>query len=189
MSVKKGVSHLVNHIEEYVCGLLLATFVVLLFAQILARQFFAYSIPWAEEVATYMFVWFAYLGAVVAAKMSAHNRVTFQFKFFPPIVKKVSETFADLLWVAFNLYFTWLSYDFVFNRMNAFWKSQTTGVPMKYFFMVLPVAFLLMSLRILWNNYLLWFKSIEIIDPESQELAQLQKPHEETVESTTVKGA
>lgn len=175
MNVKKVFLHLVDHIEEYVCGLLLASFVCLLFAQIVVRFFFAYSIPWGEEVATYMFVWFAYLGAVVAAKMSAHNRVTVQFKLFPPIVKKVTETLADLLWVAFNLYFTWMAYDFVFNRMNLFWKSQTTGIPMKYFFMVLPLAFALMSIRILWNNYLLWFKSVEIVDPEAQELAEIQK--------------
>lgn len=188
MSLKKGLIHLVEHIEEYVCALLLSTFVILLFVQIIVRQFFAYSIPWGEELSTYMFVWFAYLGAVVAAKMSAHNRVTFQFKFFPPIVKKVSETGADLIWVAFNLYFTWLSYDFVFNRMNLFWKSQTTGVPMKYFFMVLPLSFLLMSLRILWNNYLIWFKAIEIIDPESQELAKIQQESKKT-KTQMAKGA
>lgn len=188
MSVKRVLLHLINNIEEYVCGLLLFSFVVLLFAQIIVRQFFAYSIPWGEEVATYMFVWFAYLGASVAAKMSAHNRVTFQFSFFRPIVRKVSETLADLIWVAFNLYFTWLSYDFVFNRMNLFWKSQTTGVPMKYFFMVLPIAFLLMSVRILWNNYLLWFKSVEIIDPEAQELADIQKASK-AMQADMAKGA
>lgn len=188
MSLKKVLLHLVDHIEEYVCALLLSSFVVLLFAQIIVRQFFAYSIPWGEEVATYMFVWFAYLGAVVAAKMSAHNRVTFQFKIFPPIIKKISETLADLIWVAFNLYFTWLSYDFVFNRMNLFWKSQTTGIPMKYFFMVLPLAFFLMSARILWNNYLTWFKAVEIIDPESQELAQIQQAGQK-IKAEMAKGA
>lgn len=192
MSVKRVLLHLLNHIEEYVCGLLLSTFVTLLFAQIIVRQFFSYSIPWGEEVATYMFVWFAYLGAVVAAKMSAHNRVTFQFAIFPPIVKKVSETFADLIWVAFNLYFTWLAYDFVFNRMNLFWKSQTTGVPMKYFFMILPIAFFLMSARILWNNYLIWFKSVEIIDPEAQELEAIRKEGQEQQQlqkNNQIKGA
>ena len=71
--MKRTIIHLLDHIEEYVCAILLAAFVILLFAQILVRQFFAYSIPWGDEVATYMFVWFAYLGAVVAAKMSAHR--------------------------------------------------------------------------------------------------------------------
>ena len=67
--------------EEYVCAVLLAGFVSLLFAQIVCRQVFRYTIPWADELATHMFVWFAYFGAVVAAKLSAHNRVSFQFNF------------------------------------------------------------------------------------------------------------
>lgn len=188
MTIKKVALHIIDHIEEYICAFLLGTFVLLLFVQIILRQFFAYSIPWGEEVATYMFVWFAYLGAVVAAKMSAHNRVTFQFRFFPTIVKKVTETIADLLWVSFNLYFTWLSYEFVFNRMNLFWKSQTTGIPMKYFFMVLPVSFFLMSIRILWNNYLIWFKHVELVDPESQELEAIKRQGAEARDSV-VEGA
>ena len=98
MSVAKTIKKHLNNIEEYTCCLLLASFVLLLFTQILTRQLFDYSIPWGDEVATYMFVWFAYLGAVVAAKMSAHNRVSFHFKFFPPIVQTVSETIADFLW-------------------------------------------------------------------------------------------
>lgn len=165
----------ISNIEEYLCEALLAFFVVLLFVQILLRQFFQYSLPWGEELATYLFVWFAYLGASVAAKMSAHNRVAFHFKFFPPIVKKVSEALADLLWVGFNLYFAWLSYDFVFNRMNLFWKSQTIGLPMKYFYMILPIAFVLMSVRILWNNYLTLIKGVELVDPEAQEIENLKR--------------
>lgn len=175
MSKRKSIRYFFTHIEEHLCELLLAVFVTLLFVQIILRQFFYYTIPWGEELATYMFVWFAYLGAVVAAKMSAHNRVAFQFRYFPPIVKKISEALADLLWVIFNLYFTWLSYDFVFNRMNLFWKSQTTGIPMKYFYMILPVSFLLMSIHILRINYLVLFKKAEILDPESEDLLTLKQ--------------
>lgn len=173
-----------NMIEEYFCEILLVMFVTLLFVQIIVRQFFQYSLPWGDELATYMFVWFAYLGAVVAAKMEAHNRVSFQFAFFPPIVKKVCEAIADLIWVAFNLYFVWLSYDFVFNKMNLFWKSQTIGLPMKYFYMILPIAFLLMSIRILWNNYLILVRGEEIIDPEKEELEQIKKTAREGQHST-----
>ncbi|PKG72838.1 TRAP transporter small permease [Shewanella sp. GutCb] len=178
MSAKHFFIKHINNIEEYLCALLLATFVMLLFAQIVLRQFFQYSIPWGDEVSTYMFVWFAYLGAVVAAKMSAHNRVTFQFKWFPPIVKTVCETIADLLWIGFNLFFVYLSYDFVFNKMNLFWKSQTTGIPMKYFYLILPIAFTLMSVRILWNMYLRLFKGIEALDPEAEELKKISQANQ-----------
>lgn len=175
MSPPKNRFAWLNNLESMLCEVLLSFFVLLLFAQIIARQFFGYSIAWSEELSTYLFVWFAYLGAVVAAKMSAHNRVTFHFQFMPKWLAKTLLTLADLLWVAFNGYFVWLSYDFVFNRMNLFWKSQTLGVPMKYFYMILPIAFTLMSLRILWNVYLSVFKGVELIDPETAEIEKLKK--------------
>lgn len=174
MSIGRHVGRFLNNIESLLSEALLAVFVCLLFAQILARQLFGYSIPWTEELSTYMFVWFAYLGAVVAAKMSAHNRVTFHFQFLPKPVARTLLAIADLLWVAFNMYFAWLSYDFVFNRMNLFWKSQTLGVPMKYFYMILPIAFTLMSIRILWNLYLSVFKGIDLLDPEAAEIERLK---------------
>ena len=165
----------VNDIETIVCEWLLALFVLLLFAQIVSRQLFDHSIAWTEELTTYMFVWFAYLGAVVAAKMSAHNRVTVHMQFLPKWLGKTLMTVADLLWVAFNLYFVWLSYDFVFHRMNLFWKAQTLGVPMKYIYMILPIAFMLMSIRVLWNTYLSVFKGVELMDPETAEIQKMQK--------------
>ena len=170
MSIRSLIVNILNNIESYACRFLLATFVTLLFAQIISREIFSYSIPWGEELATYMFVWFAYFGASHAAKMAAHNRVSFQFKMFPKLYATISETFADLIWLAFNLYFVYLSYDFVFNRMNLFWKSQTLGLPMKYFYMVLPIAFALMSIRIIQVNYLKLVKGVDIRDPDADEM-------------------
>ena len=80
-----------------------------------------------------------------------------------------SEFIADLIWIAFNIYFVYLSYDFVFNKMNLFWKSQTLGIPMKYFYMILPIAFTLMTIRVIQVNYLKLVKGIDIRDPESSE--------------------
>lgn len=179
MSVVRKTLDLLNQSETLLCEALLAVFVLLLFAQIVARQVFGYNIAWSEELSTYMFVWFAYLGAVVAAKMSAHNRVTVHLQWLPKWMSSTLLTIADLLWVSFNVYFVWLSYDFVFNRMNLFWKAQTLGVPMKYIYMILPVAFTLMSLRILWNVYLRVFKGIEPLDPEAEELAKFKKSAEQ----------
>ena len=172
-----------NDIETLVCEWLLALFVILLFVQISLRLLFGYSIAWSEELSTYMFVWFAYLGAVVAAKMSAHNRVTVHMQFLPKWLAKTLMTVADLLWVTFNLYFVWLSYDFVFNRMNLFWKAQTLGVPMKYIYMILPIAFALMTIRVLWNTYLSVFKGEELVDPETAEIKKLQKNNEARAQS------
>lgn len=170
MNIKSFFINLLDNIESYICRVLLIVFVSLLLVQIVSREMFGYSFSWIEELATYLFVWFAYFGASHAAKMAAHNRVTFQFKPFPKIVQTVSEFIADMIWLAFNLYFVYLSYDFVFHKMNLFWKSQTLGIPMKYFYMVLPISFILMSIRVIQVNYLKLVKGVDIRDPDSSEL-------------------
>lgn len=169
----------IDNFENYTCQLLLASFVVLLFVQILLREFFMYSIPWGEELATYMFVWFVFLGACYACRLSAHNRVTFQFKVLPKKISVGIEAFADLIWIVFNCYFIYLSYQFIFVKMNLFWKSQTMGVPMKYFYMILPIAFVLMTVRVLQINYLKLIKKIDIKDPDALEV---EKTLEENID-------
>ncbi|WP_282610293.1 TRAP transporter small permease [Pelagibius sp. Alg239-R121] len=164
-----------DNIESYICRTLLALFVLLLFAQILSREIFGHSFSWSEELSTYMFVWFVFFGASYAAKMSAHNRVTFQLKFLSPKGVQIVEGIADLFWLAFNVYFIYLSYDFVFNKMNLFWKSQTLGVPMKYIYIILPLAFTLMTFRILQINYLKLVKGVDIRDPEKAEVEKMIK--------------
>jgi C4-dicarboxylate transporter, DctQ subunit len=162
-----------DNIESYICRAILVFFVVLLFMQILSREFFDYSFSWSEELATYSFVWFVFFGASYAAKLGAHNRVTFQFNKLPKKTVNVIEGIADLFWLGFNVYFIWLSYDFIFNKMNKFWASQTLGVPMKYFYMIFPIAFTLMSIRIIQVNYLKLVKGIDVRDPEKAEVDKM----------------
>ncbi len=164
---------ILNNLESYLCRALLVTFVTLLFVQILARELFGHSITWSEELSVYLFVWFVFLGSSYAAKLSAHNRVTFQYKWIPEKLSTFLEFISDVIWVAFNSYFIYISYDFVFNRMNLFWKSQTLGVPMKYIYLILPIAFTLMTIRIIQVNYLKFIKGEEVIDPESKEMNEL----------------
>lgn len=178
MTFARALLQRLDKTETVLCELLLAAFVTLLFAQILARQFFGHSIAWSEELSTYMFVWFAYLGAVVAARMSAHNRVSFHFRWLPGAVGKAMRVLSDLLWVAFSLYFAWLAWDFIFNHMNRFWKSQTLGIPMKWLYLVLPIAFVLMAVRVLVNLYLTAIQGRALVDPETRALQALREDAE-----------
>lgn len=169
----KKLLYILDNIESYICRTLLAVFVTLLFLQILSRQFFGYSFSWNEELSVYMFVWFVFFGASYAAKLAAHNRVTFQYKLMPAKVPPVLEFLSDLVWIAFNCYFVYLCIDFVFYKMLPFNKSQTLGIHMKYFYMVLPIAFSLMTIRIIQVNYYKYIKGIDIRDPDTQELDEL----------------
>ena len=44
---------------------------------------------------------------------------------------------------------------------------------MKYFYVMLPVAFALMSIRIIQVNYIKLVKGIEVVDPEKAEVDKM----------------
>ena len=163
-----------DSIESVFCRALLVVFVCLLFMQIVSREIFGHSFSWIEELSVYLFVWFVFFGASYAALMSAHNRVTFQFGWLPRGAVRWIEAFADLFWIAFNAYFVWLCYQFL-SRMNAFQTSQTLGVPMKWIYLVLPIAFALMTIRILQVNYLRLVRGVDPRDPDKIDLEEVRR--------------
>ncbi|ASJ73851.1 TRAP transporter small permease [Granulosicoccus antarcticus] len=185
----KKLLYFIDNFEGYVCRTLLAVFVTLLFAQIISRQVFGHSLAWTEELSVYMFVWFVYFGAAYAARLNAHNRVTFQYKFMPAWLPRKLEFITDMIWVAFNCYFIYLSYDFVFNKMNLFWKSQTLGVPMKYIYMILPIGFTLITIRVLQVNYYKFIKGEGIPDLDSQEMDELVNQSANSEDTTDAAGS
>ena len=171
-----------NNIESVLCRVFLAVFVTLLFIQIVSRQLFNYSFSWIEELSIYLFVWFAYFGASFAALKGAHNRVTFHFKKLSRKTRLTLEVIADGTWVFFNCYFLVMAYQFVFVRMNKFWTSQTLDIPMKWVYIVLPITFALMTIRILQVNYRKIFLNEEIEDVDAidcEEIKNLKDPESE----------
>lgn len=154
-----------DRFESHLCRILLAVFVTLLFVQIVARQIFGFSITWIEELSVILFVWFAYFGASHAARMAAHNRVTFHLNLLPRTKARIVEAIGDLFWIAFNLVFIWQSIEFI-SRLKPFVRAQTLGWEMRYVYLALPIAFTLMTVRILQVNYLKLVRGIDPADPD-----------------------
>lgn len=137
-----------NQLERVVCTVTLVGFVTLIFAQIVSRQLFGYSLAWTEELSVYLFVWFAYFGASFAALHFAHNRVTFQLKRLSRRTAVLLLLVADGCWLLFTMAVIVVSADFVLFKSLPYWESQTLGVPMRWVYLVIPVSFLMMALRI-----------------------------------------
>lgn len=154
-----------DRFESHVCRVLLAVFVTLLFVQIIARQLFGFSITWIEELSVILFVWFAYFGASYAARIAAHNRVGFHLNLLPRAKARIVEAIGDAFWIAFNAVFVWYSVEFI-SRLKPFVKAQTLGWEMRHVYLVLPIAFALMTLRILQVNYLKLVRGIDPTDPD-----------------------
>lgn len=159
----------VDKLESYICRVLLAVFVCLLFTQIICRQLLGFSITWIEELSVILFVWFAYFGASYAARMAAHNRVSFHLNALPRRTARMIEAVGDVFWIIFNVTFVYYAIQFISN-LRPFYKAQTLGWPMKYVMLVLPIAFTLMTIRILQVNYMKLVMGIDPRDPDKVEV-------------------
>ena len=153
-----------DNIEGYLCKFFLGFFVILLFIQVVMRVVFQSSLTWSEESSRFAFVWFAFLGASYAARLGAHNRVTFQFKFLPKIVGDVFQLIADIIWIGFNTVMTIKSIETIKDMLEFPFYSPALDLPMHYIYMLFPIAFTLMTIRIIQVNVLKFVYKIELKD-------------------------
>ncbi len=172
MKMKKIVIAVLDNVESYICQFLLSFFIILLFIQIISREVFSVNISWGEELARFSFVWFVFFGAVVAARLAAHNRVTFQFKKFSKKTQNYIEGFADLIWLIFNGVMIYKSVYLINSMMEFTYTSPTLGWDMAYVYFIFPLAFTLMSIRIIQVNYLKLVKGIDIRDPDKVDIEE-----------------
>ena len=66
----------------------------MLLAGVIMRFVFNSPIPWADELASILFLWLANLGAAVALRRGAHMRTTAMVSFFSPRAKAWAEALA-----------------------------------------------------------------------------------------------
>lgn len=172
MNGKELIKRFFDNFESYICQFLLAFFITLLFIQVVFRELFDYTLTWGEELARFSFVWFVFFGAVVAAKLAAHNRVTFQFKKFSKKTQNYIEAFADLIWLSFNVVMIFKSIFLIKSMLQFTYISPTLGWSMAYVYLIFPIAFTLMSIRIIQINYLKLVKGVDIRDPDKVDMEE-----------------
>jgi C4-dicarboxylate transporter DctQ subunit len=181
-----------DNLESYICQVLLVFFVCLLFLQIVLRLVFGlmdtlshyfsifeqYPLPaslaWGEELSRFAFVWFVFFGAAFAARLAAHNRVTFQFKLFPEIVGDISMFISDLIWIAFNTAMIYYSIIVIKEGFQYPEYSPTLDWIMAYVFMIFPIAFTMMNIRIIQVNVMKYILHIEIADVDKIETEPIE---------------
>lgn len=80
--------------------LLLAVFVILI-VQVFFRYVLDHPISWADELASYMFIWMVFIGAAYAQQADAHVKMDIVLSALPRRFKDVTRIAMDLLILAF----------------------------------------------------------------------------------------
>lgn len=137
-----------DHFEEAFCALVMGAMVACLMLQVGVRFATGAGVAWTEELSRYTFLWTVFVGAALVAKQNAHVRITAQYLLMPLKVRLAFRIFTDAVWVCFNLYIAWLSWEVIRGGLLYPEVSPTLHIVRAYVEMIIPFGFVLMSWRI-----------------------------------------
>lgn len=152
---------LLDHLEEYLIALLMATATLITFVAVLHRYMSGFDIPvvqdylislntsWAQELTIYLFVWMAKFGAAYGVRSGIHVGVDV-------LVNRMNEKNRKLLTLIslgsgalFTAIIGSLGAYFVFGIAQTDQTSPDMEIPMWWVYMAIPLGSFLMSFRFL----------------------------------------
>jgi TRAP-type C4-dicarboxylate transport system permease small subunit len=135
-----------QRVETALLCVLLLGIVVIATLQIVLRNFFSYSLFWADELIRLAVLWLAMVGGVAASRDRRHIAVGIVERYFPRAWHRPAAVtavmFASLVCAAL----AWQGYRFVADS-HAYADTVLDGWPAWVFQAVIPAGFGLMSYR------------------------------------------
>lgn len=108
-----GFSRALNFVLENLAMVLMAILTLLVFANAFSRYAFSAPLPWTEEAVTYLLVWLAAVGIIIAGMrqtLICCDIVTYRLR---PGRQRVVATFCALLGSATMFYCAWLTWQYL----------------------------------------------------------------------------
>lgn len=149
----KLIKKLDQSLEEWILGVLLIGMEVILLIQILMRAVVGNSLTWAEEVARYFYVWSVFLSLGCTIRNGNILRVDLVLEHLPKLLRQVIEILLDLINVVLYAYLAYFSVLVVQNVQTSGQTSPALEIPMYLVYAIIPVGFVLASLRSVQKIY------------------------------------
>ena len=172
--LKRAFLAFMDNFESYICQVLLTFFVCVVFMQTILRAT-GHSLQWTEEIARYAFLWFILFGACYASRLAALNRITMHFSRFSPAVRTAMLLFGDLLWLIFCLILAWNGYKAVVDLAEFPYFTPALHWNLAYIYLIFPISFTLMAVRIIQVNVIKYILKQEILDPDQQAIEESKR--------------
>ncbi|SDL29577.1 TRAP transporter small permease [Natronincola ferrireducens] len=124
-------------------AILLSIFVIVVFMEVITRNYLKISVRWASEVALFCFVWSVFLGSAVAVRKRCHYVV----EIFPPKFKKINAVLDIVGSVAmFGVIYIMVVNGYTFTKLGLLRYSTALSLPQAYFYVSIPLSGIAMAL-------------------------------------------
>ncbi len=144
--------------EKWIIVLFLTGIVTMIFSGVLSRYVFHYSIAFTEEMARFLFLWSALLGASAGLKSGEHSGIPLLANRFGPRGRRAIEIFVA---AGVTIFLCYLVVMTSVSTMKAFGSGQistTTEIPVWTINFGMLVAFVVGVIRCIQGYFLGTFK-------------------------------
>lgn len=116
---------------------------IIVFMQVVNRNFFDHSFTWVEEVASMAMVFVTYLGAAMATINNSSTRIDFFIRALPKKLYQVVEVLDDLICMAFLVAIVVLASKLMLQNMTVFTPALRLPAGINYFAIFLGSALMI----------------------------------------------
>ena len=141
-------AHAVMGVTRVVSGLMLVGSVMVNFANIIGRYFFAVSIQWAEEVMLFLMIACVFLNCGLVGWAGRQIRMDAFVSLLPPRPRAIVELVCELVLIATSLALVVMAWPVVSMLAELDQRSQAANIPLVWPQAAMPLGFLLMALLI-----------------------------------------
>ncbi|MDI7259360.1 MAG: TRAP transporter small permease [Thermodesulfobacteriota bacterium] len=138
---------IVNYFEESGVIAALSAMTLLYSLSIISRYITKTSMPWADELVTFLFIWATFLGTSIGVKRGAHLGVSVLQASLPPKLQKYLAIVITLCCVFTCAVLAWHGIRMVHLQFSMGQRSSQLGVPIFLVGLAVPIGLLLSILR------------------------------------------
>lgn len=138
---------LIDHLEEGIIALLIASMTLLTFSQVVMRYIFEAGLTWALELTEFMFAWLIFLGMSYGVKKNAHIGVDALVRLLPRGGQRIVGLIGSAACVAYAVIILIGAWNYVSKMYVIGIDAQDLPVPRWIPLAVLPIGFALLALR------------------------------------------
>jgi TRAP-type transport system small permease protein len=145
---------------------------LVIFYQFFTRYALNDSASWTEEIARYLLIGVAFVGAAMNVRKNNHIHVDFVYRLIPRWAGRPMSMAVDVLRIAFFAYCTWLTYLLITKIGSS--RMAIVDLPMGLVYGVVMFGFVLMTFRavqVAWGN---WQRGYSVL--ERPEMADSPTP-------------
>jgi TRAP-type C4-dicarboxylate transport system permease small subunit len=160
-----------DEFEIYIGAFCQGLMVLILLAQVVSRYIFNNAFSWSEETAIILFILSVYFGATAAIRRNQHLKLEIVLDKLSPKNRLKLEIFNNSMFALFNVIILFGIVPIVLRLRTNGTETAVTGIPKWYIYIVLPVLFVLMIIRLIQDSGTK-FKKIKNFDSNADSFEQ-----------------